>query len=183
MSRTSESHPIEVDFVDEALLPGGQLGLTFAPGKVQASPMSGEDWNRDVRIDLRRIRSHYGADIIVGLIEDHEFDELEINHLEATAEAFSFSYRRFPIRDWGVPDDLAGFDELVDELIEELMSQRTVVVHCKGGLGRAGTLAGSVLVRSGAAPEDAIAAVRAARPGAIENDLQETFVRNFGTRT
>jgi protein-tyrosine phosphatase len=181
VAKTSESHPIRVDFVDDELIPGGRLGLTFAPGKVQLNAVSGP-WERDVRQDLRRIRSHFGADIVVGLIEDHEFDDLEITHLPDTADALSIDYRRFPIRDGSVPADPGAFDELVDELVDELENQRTVVVHCKGGLGRAGTLAASVLVRCGHEPEDAIAAVRAARYGAIENSAQEEFIRTVASR-
>ena len=39
-----------------------------------------------------------------------------------------------------------------------------VLVHCKGGLGRAGTVAARLLVELDWAPADAIAAVRAVRP-------------------
>jgi protein-tyrosine phosphatase len=183
MSRNSESHPIQVDFVDEDLLPGGQLGLTFAPGKVQPNPMSGEAWNRDIDADLRRIRSHYGAHILVGLIEDHEFRELDILALPETANDMAIDYRRFPVPDFGTPEDVAGFYQLIDELVDELDAQKTIVVHCKGGLGRAGTLAASVLVRAGVLPEVAITAVRGTRPGAIENSAQESFVYELARRT
>ena len=51
-----------------------------------------------------------------------------------------------------------------------------VVVHCRGGLGRAGTIAARLLVELGIEPATAIAKVREARPGAIENSRQELFV-------
>lgn len=52
-------------------------------------------------------------------------------------------------------------------------------MHCKGGLGRAGTVAARLLIEFGQAPEDAIACVRAARPGAIETHQQETYLRQL----
>lgn len=52
-----------------------------------------------------------------------------------------------------------------------------VLVHCKGGLGRAGTVAARILIERGMAPEAAIRAVRQARPGAIERAAQELYVR------
>ena len=52
-----------------------------------------------------------------------------------------------------------------------------VLVHCKGGLGRAGTVSARLLVEGDRAPGDAIQAVRAVRPGAIETRPQEVWVR------
>ena len=53
-----------------------------------------------------------------------------------------------------------------------------VLVHCKGGLGRAGTVAARLLVEMGADPKQAIRDVRTARsPDAIENRAQEDWVR------
>src|ERR1700726_4324710 len=43
-----------------------------------------------------------------------------------------------------------------------------VLVHCRGGLGRAGTIASRLLIELGMVPETAIARVRAFQPGAIE---------------
>jgi protein-tyrosine phosphatase len=57
-----------------------------------------------------------------------------------------------------------------------------VVVHCWGGLGRSGTIAAACLVARGAGAEEAIAAVRAARPGAVQTAAQELFVADFVER-
>jgi ADP-ribosyl-[dinitrogen reductase] hydrolase len=56
-----------------------------------------------------------------------------------------------------------------------------VLVHCRGGLGRAGTIAARLLVELGMEPTKAIASVRAVRPGAIETSDQEIFVLSIGT--
>ena len=51
------------------------------------------------------------------------------------------------------------------------------VVHCKGGLGRAGTIAARILIETGTAPAEAIRQVRGARgKDAIENARQERHV-------
>jgi ADP-ribosyl-[dinitrogen reductase] hydrolase len=53
-----------------------------------------------------------------------------------------------------------------------------LLLHCAGGLGRSGTIAARLLVElNEAAPEAAILAVRAARPGAIETPAQAAHVR------
>jgi ADP-ribosyl-[dinitrogen reductase] hydrolase len=49
-------------------------------------------------------------------------------------------------------------------------------VHCRGGLGRAGTVAARLLAELGMAPADAISRVRAVRPGAIQTQAQREYV-------
>ena len=54
------------------------------------------------------------------------------------------------------------------------------MVHCRGGLGRTGTVAACVLVALGDHSADkAIDAIRQARKGTIQTDEQEEFVRRF----
>jgi ADP-ribosyl-[dinitrogen reductase] hydrolase len=50
------------------------------------------------------------------------------------------------------------------------------VIHCLGGLGRTGTIAGRLLVELGSDPETAILQVRRARPGTIQSIMQECYV-------
>ena len=61
-------------------------------------------------------------------------------------------------------------------LLELLRSGLRVLVHCRGGLGRAGTVSARLLVELGVAPVEAIRQVRRARPGAIETPAQERYV-------
>jgi hypothetical protein len=53
-----------------------------------------------------------------------------------------------------------------------------ILIHCKGGLGRAGMISGRLLVELGESPYEAIAKVRAARPGAIDTAAQENWVKS-----
>ena len=84
-----------------------------------------------------------------------------------------------PIVDASIPDQ--GFEQELEIAGEEiralLRGGRDVLVHCRGGLGRAGMIAARLLVELGMEPAEAIARVRAVRPGAIETPEQERFVR------
>ena len=57
-----------------------------------------------------------------------------------------------------------------------LREGRNILVHCRGGLGRAGTIAARLLIEIGIDPKIAISEVRAVRPGAIETVEQEKYV-------
>ena len=169
----SERNPIRVDFVaDEHLGMPGRLGLTIAPGKKDGLA------NRDLDADLQRLRAHYRADTLVSLMEPFEYRHLGIEDLSERAEEIGIVVRPFPIRDVEAPPDEAmpRFLELIDAIVGDLRAGRTVVVHCRGGLGRSGVVAASCLVALGQKPDDAIERVRSARPGAVESAVQERWV-------
>ncbi len=63
------------------------------------------------------------------------------------------------------------------ELRRRLAEGARVLIHCRAGLGRTGTVAARLLVEHGLEPEAAILRVRQSRPGAIETAGQEAYVR------
>jgi len=182
-SRTSIDFPIRVDFIKSVAFPVlDLLGMTFAPGKKQLNPVSGPAWDRDLEVDLERMSENYSVDVLVSLIEDSELGELCIPELVGQAKEAGIRTIRFPIRDMGVPKDLESFSSMVNQVVDELRAQNKVAVHCKGGLGRAGTVAACISIAASnweLSGGDAIRLVRTARPGTIENSLQESFVRSF----
>lgn len=114
-----------------------------------------------------------------------EFEELGITDLPKRAEEFGLRWHPLPVTDDRAPDHrlLDPWSELEPKLINDLKAGGRVVVHCKGGPGRAGTVACMILLTSGATErsDEAIAKVRAVRPGAIETLEQEEFLRNWQT--
>ena len=65
---------------------------------------------------------------------------------------------------------------------QAVASERKVAVHCGGGLGRTGTLLACYLVKGGLNPSEAIARVRAVRPGSVETPVQEAAVEDYSRR-
>lgn len=174
-ARTSLTDPLRIDEVP-ALPAPGVIGITFCPGKRDAHAMSGA-WERDLAMDLDAIR-HWGANTLVTLIEDHEFGLLGVEALPSEAKAAGLEWIHLPIRDVSVPDGrfVEGWKVAGPRLSSLLGDGGRLVVHCRGGLGRAGMVASLLLIEQGIAPADAIRRVRAARPGAIETREQEHWV-------
>jgi predicted protein tyrosine phosphatase len=169
---------IYVDFLapESHGLPG-RLGLTVAPGKWRP----GLDHASDtlVRDDLLRLREFYGAKVLVTLLEEFEMRKLAIPELRSTTKNLQLRSLWFPIPDVSVPSDMDATASLVEAIVGHLARGDTVVVHCRGGLGRSGTIAACCLVARGRAPAEAIELVRASRPGAVEVRDQEDFVARF----
>ena len=177
---TSQESPLRVDFLpaDAATWPG-RVGITIAPGK--RYPGIEGLWERDLDVDLARLREEYGASVLVPLCEEDELARLGIGDLVVRSEAAGLSVLAFPFPDGGVPESTAAATAVLARIAEAARRGETVVIHCRGGLGRSGTLAACLLVREGHRADAAIAIVRRARTGAIENAVQEGFVRAFAS--
>lgn len=173
-ARTSLSHPLQIDAV---MTPdGGAIGLTFCPGKTDPHAATGS-WARDLDTDLATIVA-WGASSLFTLIEDHEFKLLGVPELGPRAEATGLAWHHVPIRDVSVPDERfeAAWHNYGTSLRNQLKAGKNIVVHCRGGLGRTGLVACRLLVELGQDPVEALIAVRAARPGAVETPTQEAYV-------
>lgn len=176
MVKTSQSHPLQINAV-RVPNADGVIGMTFCPGKVRKHSISGGDWARDLNTDLKVIET-WGAMAIVTLMEAHEMASNKVKDLPQRIPAH-IRYFHLPMPDGGVPD-AAWEQQWVDAgaEIRLLLSQgEKVLIHCLGGLGRTGLVSAKLLVEFGLSPTDAILAVRAARPGTIENSRQEQYVK------
>jgi protein-tyrosine phosphatase len=176
---TSQSHPIEVFWVaDEAHGQPGRLGLTFAPGKCAYSTLSAAMQQRDLHADLDRLRDHHRVDVLVSLMEEHEYALLGVPTLLAEAAARGIVVEQFTIRDVSVPraDQAEAVTALVGSIRAGLCSGRRVVVHCRGGIGRSGLIASIVVGSYGHEAAEAMAIVRTVQPKAVETRGQERYV-------
>lgn len=164
--------------IDTLHLPQGKgvLGLTHCPGRCQTEASAGLP-RRDLAMDLSSIRA-WGATVLVTLIEAHEFEQMRVEHLGEMAEAEGLEWHHLPIPDMDVPDWHFGTRWFYSGLrLRRLLRQGgRVVLHCKAGLGRAGTIAAHLLVELGMPPAEAVSQVRRARPGAIQTRAQEEHV-------
>lgn len=171
---TSERNPLRIDAVAAPGMPGA-IGMTLFPGKKDPYAAFGA-WDRDLQADLAVIRD-WGASAIVSLVEKHEFELLGVPDFEAQV-ASVFRWLWLPIPDGGVPDAMfeASWASVGPELHGRLAAGERVLIHCRAGLGRTGTIAARLLVEAGMSPVQALLTVRGARPGTVETMAQEHYV-------
>jgi CRISPR-associated protein (TIGR02584 family) len=178
--RTSTSHPILVDWL--AGIPEGRVGLTFAPGKHSESFYNpGTRWRRDLAMDLDEL-VRQGVTDLVCLLQDRDLKKLKIPHLVAEATARGLRVHRLPIADQGVPGSREALVVLLAVLQQRLAEGASVVIHCEGGRGRTGVVAGCLLVSLGASTPEALRRLQEARgPNCPENAHQRAFIARFAT--
>lgn len=118
----------------------------------------------------------------------HEIEDCRIDHIICLApdeeirrkspgyavlleqDRLSCAIHRFPIPDFGVPEDRTAFLALIRRIRDSLRRGERLLVHCSAGFGRSGTIATCALVALGLEAGEAQEAVRRAgsRP---EHDL------------
>ena len=179
MKKSSVTHPLQIAVVT-AGSEFGRVGITFCPGKYDPQGGGGVWWDRDLDLDLDTIRD-WGAAAVVTLLEPEELTLLRVEKLGEEVLRRDMSWFHLPIVDVSIPDE--PFEQkwlsAGEELRAILRRKHDVVIHCRGGLGRAGTIGARLLVELGMDPKKAIARVRAVRPGAIETRAQENYVLNI----
>lgn len=154
-----------LDFIP---LPDGEPGALWLCGKHLVGP--------DPEDALYRA---HDAHVIVCLNQRHEIEGRYPGYvawLEANADTRALWW---PVPDLHAPP-LAQMITWVDELVDRLAREESVVIHCGAGMGRAPTLAVCVLVALGQPAHEAVAHVAEHRPLAgPESGAQADLVAAF----
>ena len=177
-TRTSASHPITVSWLDAGDARDGALGLCYCPGKNVVR--EGVRWARDLQADLQHLISAHGVGVVVCLLSDAELRALGVGRDYCqTVRRAGLELIQLPIIEMFAPDDIESTAAAIESICNLLEGGSKVVLHCRGGVGRAGMLGACLLMRMGLAmgPKEAIQLVRRKRcKRAVESRSQEKFV-------
>ncbi len=159
---------------------GSEICLSAFPGREHTNVFSIDLMEEFFDfLDSNRYRS------LVSLVEVHEFDQfISYPKFEEKIGKRNFSWFFHPLKDMTAPDEIfrERFFETQSHLLENLRSGKKIAIHCKGGLGRSGTIAAFLLRHLGFSAEKSIELVRKSRPGAIETEEQEIFIQSNSGR-
>jgi protein-tyrosine phosphatase len=121
-----------------------------------------------------------GVDLVVGLLERQEIEELELDRLPASCRAVGIEYLSFPIADRGVPSSAKEADRLVRRICDALAAGNAVAVHCRAGIGRSSLIAACILVRNGYDVRSAFATIAEARGVEVpDTEAQRAWLSTF----
>jgi protein-tyrosine phosphatase len=107
-------------------------------------PRAGE-WLQDEIADW----AANGLTDVVSLLEDHEIRELELTREAELVRHAGLDFEKFSIPDRGVPTSLEVAHDLWHRLEVKLRYGRSVGIHCRASIGRAGLVAVGTLLRLG----------------------------------
>lgn len=175
MPLPTRNTPLRIDWLDAPSL----VGLTLAPGQHRDST-EGFRWERDVETDLAALVAA-GVRVLVGLIEDSEIEDCKLQTLYPRAQALGLELLRLPIEDGRTPTDWRAVEALLDAIDAREAEGKRVVIHCMGGLGRTGTIAGCYLARRGLSHAkilETLVRVRKDRR-CPENDAQKQYIADY----
>jgi protein-tyrosine phosphatase len=127
-----------------------------------------------------------GISMFIDLTQPGEMQPYEpILHQLAYEYDRPIHHVRFPIPDFGVPTH-QQMERILEAIDKELETGRAIYLHCRGGIGRTGTVVGCHLVRRGMTGEQALEEIARLRIGAPngfyrspESDKQWEFVMNW----
>lgn len=145
-----------------SLLPlsGGMLDLCRLPGL-----------HGDLSADITTLLAERPA-LVLSLTESDEMSDLGAATLPDLLRAAGIDWSHFPIRDFDTPDQHADWAPVSARLHALLGQGGTIIIHCRGGLGRSGMIALRLMIEAGENPQTALTRLRRARPGAIETPAQ-----------
>jgi protein tyrosine phosphatase (PTP) superfamily phosphohydrolase (DUF442 family) len=146
----------------------GRLGIVPRP--------RGAEWLDD---ETRAWREA-GIDLVVSLLRPDEEAELDLTGESISSTASGLAFRAFPIPDRSVPSSREAVAEIADQVVDALRSGKTVVVHCRQGIGRSALMVAAVLIAGGLHAETAVNAIRQSRGLDVpETPTQRQWISDF----
>ena len=176
--RTSETHPIDVDFITafplkttrhsvgkkgkvklstEIPAAQGRLGMSSAPGKQVKN--NEYTWYRDMEEDIRTLKLFHKTDVLISLMVPEEYKALNMTSLSETCLKYDIQPIFFPIQDQNIPYlfQYPQFKNLIKYIVHSVQYEnKCVIVHCRRGKGRTGLVVACCLVYAGFHPDKAI---------------------------
>lgn len=121
-----------------------------------------------------------GIDLVVSLQQLEERAKWGVLDEDRHCERRGIVFRSFPIADHDVPESVDAFAEFTRDMHREVISGKSMLVHCLAGIGRTGLLTSGVLFLLGVPRASIGDVLRRSRGFAMpETDEQRAWLGTF----
>ena len=136
----------------------------------------GGDWLQEEIVSLRE----QGVHVLVSLMTADEIDELALTEVPRLCEAVGIQFLSFPIPDRDVPSRKDAVSEFIRNLHQSNAAGKSIVFHCRAGIGRSALMAACLLATDGMSVDDAFQCIADARGCRVPDTLeQRSWVANL----
>lgn len=149
---------VDIHWIDG--IGSGRLGIMPRP--------RGGDWLEDEIRSL--VRS--GVEVVISLLEREEILELDLLDEQTLCQSNGISFLSFPIPDRSVPSSKQDALEFAQSISKLLGRGKSVVIHCRAGIGRSALIAACALTFGGVHVDEAFRKIESAR-GCSVPDTEE----------
>ncbi len=156
----------------------GELILGPAPGKKD------DKWNRDMDYDIEVLKE-LEVDVVICMLEWSELSNLDMIDYPTIIQQEGILFYHIQTEDHTAPE-LGSIIVIVPLVARYLLDGYNVLVHCRGGMGRAATICACVLIYLNHIYEeyeytaqDAIKDIRYVRPKALKNKSQVQIIEEY----
>lgn len=150
------------------------LSISCTPGYVGKLSDSSEDLVRD-DVDII-YKNRY--DIVLCLLTWEEMEKLNMMKYPKFLKDKGILFLHLPIFDGYIPS-ISEMKPVVNKLVHKLLSGNNILIHCRCGYGRAGTIAACILLHFNYTSINAIKLIRDRRDKAIQTKHQEQFISKY----
>ncbi len=122
-----------------------------------------------------------GINLVISLTPEDERENLGVADMPQRMQQAGIDWREVPVVNFGTPeqDQMQQFMDMINDAATRLASGQKILVHCRGGTGRAGKVAAIILMGGGMLADTAITTLRDHRAGCVQTAEQEDFVRAY----
>lgn len=120
---------------------------------IMPKPNSDENLEEDI-INF----SNQKVTTLVSLLTREESFDLGLQNEKRLCEKYAIAFISFPINDRSVPTEKQTIQirELAKKLVEKISQNEKIIIHCRGGIGRAGMICSAILIEKNISNQEAI---------------------------